>query len=178
MAYQKVAQFSSASTNTSVKALINHKTDIYSLNLLNTTIPEIQQNNCYTIPLPTLSASELPSNLTQSLPSGNALSIRQTTNGTLSVSELSESIGSQSTIVCQECLMVGYTTRYGSSTHIESSMPLRVCTTGFNTLRGLSRSLTLYNNNDFSFEFVANVTEIQIRLYNVFDLVPVYNFSH
>lgn len=177
MAYQKVAQFSSASTNTSVNALINYKTDIYNLKLLSITIPEIQQNNCYTISLPTLSASELPSNLTQSLPSGNALSIRQTTSGTLSVSELSESIGSQSTIVCQECLMVGYTTRDGSITHIES-MPLRVCTTGFNTLRGLSRSLTLYNNNDSSFEFVANVTEIRIRLCNVFDLVPNYNSSH
>ena len=177
MAYQKVAQFSSASTNTSVKALINYKTNIYNLKLLSTTIPEIQQNNCYTISLPTLSASELPSNLTQSLPSGNALSIRQTTSGTLSVSELSESIGSQSMIVCQECLMVGYTTRDGSTAHIES-MPLRVCTTGFNTLRGLSRSLTLYNNNDSPFEFVANVTEIRIRLYNVFDLVPGYNSSH
>lgn len=177
MAYQKVAQFSSASTNTSVKALINYKTDIYNLKLLSITIPEIQQNNCYTISLPTLSASELPSNLTQSLPSGNALSIRQTTSGTLSVSELSESIGSQSTIVCQECLMVGYTTRDGSITHMES-MPLRVCTTGFNTLRGLSSSLTLYNNNDSSFEFVANVTEIRIRLCNVFDLVPSYNPSH
>lgn len=177
MAYQKVAQFSSASTNTSVNALINYKTNIYNLKLLSITIPEIQQNNCYTISLPGLSASELPSNLTQSLPSGNALSIRQTTSGALSVSELSESIGSQSTIVCQECLMVGYTTRGGTTTHMES-MPLRVCTTGFNTLRGLSSSLTLYNNNDSSFEFVANVTEIRIRLCNVFDLVPSYNPSH
>lgn len=177
MAYQKVAQFSSASTNTSVKALINYKTNTYNLKLISITIPEIQQNNCYTISLPTLSASELPSDLTQSLPSGNALSIKQTTSGTLSVSELSESIGSQSTIVCQECLMVGYTTRYGSTVHIEN-MPLHVCTTGFNTLRGLSRSLTLYNNNESSFEFVANVSEIQIRLYNVFDLVPGYNPSH
>lgn len=177
MAHQKVAQFSSASTNTSVKALINYKTNIYNLKLPSITIPEIQQNNCYTISLPTLSASELPPDLTQSLPSGNALSIRQTTSGTLSVSELSESIGSQSTIVCQECLMVGYTTRYGSTAHIEST-PLRVCTTGFNTLRGLSGSLTLYNNNDSLFGFVANVTEIRIRLYNVFDLVPGYNPSH
>lgn len=177
MAHQKVAQFSSTTTGTSVKALINYKTNIYSLKLPSITLPEIQQNNCYTVSLPTLSASELPSNLTQSLPSGNALSIRQTTGGTLSVSELSESVGSQSTIVCQECLMIGYTTRDGSTVHMENR-PLRVCTTGFNTLRGLSGALTLYNNNDSPFEFVANVTEIRIRLYNVFDLVPSYNPSH
>nr|DAK58957.1 MAG TPA: hypothetical protein [Caudoviricetes sp.] len=170
MAYQKVAQFSSETTGTPVKALINYKTNIYSLKLLSITLPEIQQNNCYTISLPTLIASELPSNLTQSLPSGNALSIRQTTGGTLSVSELSESIGSQDTIVCQECLMVGYTTRDGSTVHMESR-PLRVCTTGFNTLRGLSGALTLYNDNDSSFEFVANVVEMRIRLYNVFDRI-------